>query len=57
MDATAARMTSVDRYGFEMSVATGKGPRPVRLGFSRPISTPEEAREELVALVKKARVG
>jgi putative heme iron utilization protein len=56
-DATAARMTSVDRYGFEMSVATGQGPRPVRIGFSRPISTPEEAREELVALAKRARAG
>jgi putative heme iron utilization protein len=50
-------MTGIDRYGFEMSVATGQGPRPVRLGFSRPISTPEEAREELVALAKKARGG
>jgi heme iron utilization protein len=55
VDATAARMTSVDRYGFEMSAATGRGPRPVRLAFSRPISTPDEAREELVALAKKAR--
>jgi heme iron utilization protein len=54
-DATAARMTSVDRYGFEMSVTTGKGPRPVRLAFSRAISTPAEAREELVALAKRAR--
>jgi heme iron utilization protein len=54
-DATAARMTSVDRYGFEMSVTTGKGPRPVRLAFSRPISTPAEAREELVAFAKRAR--
>ena len=54
-DASAARMTGVDRYGFEMSVTTGRGPRPVRLAFSRPISTPEEAREELVALAKRAR--
>jgi len=55
VDATAARMTGVDRYGFEMSVVTGKGPRPVRLAFSRPVSTPEEARGELVALARKAR--
>jgi putative heme iron utilization protein len=54
-DATAATMTSIDRYGFEMSVATGKGPRPVRLGFSRPVSGPEEARAELIALAEKAR--
>jgi putative heme iron utilization protein len=54
-DATAATMTSVDRYGFEMSVMTARGPRPVRLGFSRPVSSPGEAREELVALAEKAR--
>jgi len=54
-DATAATMTGVDRYGFEMSVATGKGPRPVRLAFSRPVSNPEEARRELVALARSAR--
>jgi putative heme iron utilization protein len=56
-DATAATMTSVDRYGFEMSVTTAKGPRPVRLGFSGPVSSPEEARDELVALAAKARKG
>lgn len=54
-DASAASMTGVDRYGFEMSVTTGRGPRPVRLAFSHPISTPEQAREELVALAKRAR--
>jgi putative heme iron utilization protein len=54
-DATAASMTSVDRYGFEMSVVTGKGPRPLRLAFSQPVSTPEEARAELVALARQAR--
>jgi putative heme iron utilization protein len=54
-DATAATMTGVDRYGFEMSVVTARGPRPVRLAFSQPISTPEDARAELVALAKTAR--
>jgi hypothetical protein len=54
-DATAATMTDVDRYGFEMSVVTGKGPRPVRLAFPGPVSTPDEARSELVALAKAAR--
>jgi putative heme iron utilization protein len=56
-DASAASMTGVDRYGFEMSVTTERGPRPVRLAFSRPIATPVEAREELVALAKRAREG
>lgn len=55
--ATAARMTSVDRYGFEMSVTTGKGPRPVRLAFSRTVWSAAEARDELIALAKKAREG
>lgn len=54
-DAASATMTGVDRYGFEMSVVTAKGPRPVRLAFSRPVSSPEEARSELVALARSAR--
>jgi len=54
-DAQSASMTGVDRYGFEMSVVTGEGPRPVRLAFSRPVATPQEAREELVALARTAR--
>lgn len=53
--ATAAVMTSIDRYGFEMSVTTERGPRPVRLAFSRQIATPQDARRELVALADAAR--
>ncbi len=54
-DTTAATMTSVDRYGFEMSAQTGAGPRPVRLAFDAEIATPDEARGQLVAMVKRAR--
>jgi len=54
-DTTAATMTSVDRYGFEMSAVTGKGPRPVRLAFSSPIATADDARREMVALARMAR--
>jgi len=54
-DTTAATMTGVDRYGFEMSAVTGRGPRPIRLAFSAPISTPDEARKEMVAMAKRAR--
>jgi len=54
-DTTAATMTGVDRYGFEMSARTGRGPRPIRLAFSTPIATPEDARREMVALVRRAR--
>jgi heme iron utilization protein len=52
---TSATMTGVDRYGFDMSVKTSEGPRPVRLAFPRPVSTPEEARAALIAMVKEAR--
>jgi len=48
-------MTSVDRYGFEMSVETSEGPRPVRLAFPEPISTSTEARKALVAMLEQAR--
>jgi putative heme iron utilization protein len=53
--ATRATMTGVDRYGFEMSAEIPEGARPIRLAFSRPIATPDEARVELVALAKRAR--
>lgn len=54
-DVTAATMTGVDRYGFEMSARTAKGPRPVRLAFATPVSTPDEVRAALVAMAKDAR--
>jgi heme iron utilization protein len=54
-DITAARMTGIDRYGFDMSVMTPTGPRPVRLAFGAPVSTPEAARTALIAMVKDAR--
>jgi len=52
---TSARMTGIDRYGFEMSANTAEGPRPIRLAFAKPVTTPEEARFALVAMVKDAR--
>ena len=54
-EVTSASMTGVDRYGFDMSAMTVKGPRPVRLAFGKPVSTPEEARVALISLVKDAR--
>lgn len=54
-DATEATMTGVDRYGFEMSVMTAKGQRPVRLAFSRPVETADEVRREMVEMVARAR--
>ena len=54
-DIAAASMTGVDRYGFEMSAMTSQGPRPVRLAFAAPVSTPEEVRAALISMVKDAR--
>jgi heme iron utilization protein len=54
-DITAASMTGVDRYGFDMSAMTTEGPRPVRLAFGAPVRTPEEARVALISMVKEAR--
>ena len=48
-------MTGVDRYGFDMSAKTPEGPRPVRVAFAKPVSTPDEVRAALVAMVKDAR--
>jgi len=52
---TSASMTAIDRYGFEMSAKTREGPRPVRLAFPKPVSTPEEARAALIAMLQDAR--
>mgnify|MGYP001169626081 CR=1 FL=1 len=50
-----AKMTSIDRYGFEMFATTEQGERKIRLGFDEQVSTPDGARIALVSLVKKAR--
>jgi putative heme iron utilization protein len=55
IDVTSATMTGVDRYGFDMSVKTPEGPRPVRVAFARPVRTPEEVRAMLVAMVTEAK--
>ncbi|MBE45702.1 MAG: hypothetical protein CMB02_03515 [Euryarchaeota archaeon] len=54
-DTSDAFMTGIDKYGFEMSAITDEGPRPIRLAFDRHATTSEEARKEIVKLVKKAR--
>jgi len=56
-EAEQVSMSAVDRYGFEMSVETENGPRPARLAFDAPIENATEARQALVALVKKARAA
>jgi putative heme iron utilization protein len=54
-DVTSAKMTGVDRYGFDMSAKTPEGPRPVRVAFTKPVSTAAEVRAALVAMVNDAR--
>jgi len=53
-EVTSARMTGVDRYGFDMSAMTPQGPRAVRLAFAKPVGTPEEVRAALISMVKDA---
>ena len=52
---SSASMTGIDRYGFEMSAQTREGPRPVRLAFAKPVTTPEEARSALIAMLQDAK--
>ena len=55
-DISAASMTGIDRYGFELSAVTSDGPRPVRLAFPAPVRTPEDARAALIAMLNDARI-
>jgi putative heme iron utilization protein len=54
-EVAAASMTAIDRYGFEMSAMTAKGPRPVRVAFGKPVKTPEEVRGALISMLNEAR--
>jgi heme iron utilization protein len=54
-EVSRATMTSIDRYGFEMTATTATGPRPLRLGFAEPIHTPTQARRALAELLHQAR--
>jgi hypothetical protein len=54
-DFSDVKMTGVDRYGFEMSVETPDGWRPIRLAFDEPVSAAGEVRKAMVALVARAR--
>lgn len=54
-DASAAVLTAIDRYGFEMSVTTSAGLRPVRLAWDAEALTVDDVRREFVALAARAR--
>lgn len=50
-----AVMTGVDRYGFEMSVMTDQGMRPVRVAFDEPVGDATAVRKAMVAMLGRAR--
>ena len=54
-DATAVKMTGVDRYGFTMMVQTKEGVRGGRIAFPQQADTPIAVREALVEMVKAAK--
>jgi putative heme iron utilization protein len=53
-DAENATMTAIDRHGFEMTVRTPGGVGPARLAFETPLSSADDARLKLVALLRAA---
>ncbi len=54
---TSARMTGIDRYGFDMLALDESEGREhhVRLPFADEVTTPTGARQALVAMVQEAR--
>jgi hypothetical protein len=54
-EATAATLTSVDRYGFDLATTTPAGPRATRVAFDAPLTTGDEVRQAMIALLKRAR--
>jgi putative heme iron utilization protein len=56
-DTTAASMTSVDRYGFDMVAERPSGRLAVRLGFPAPCDDGTAVRQAMVSLVADARAG
>lgn len=53
--ATAATMTAVDRYGFELAATTPEGPKAARIAFDAPVTTSNDVRKAMVDLVRRAR--
>ncbi len=55
LDASDAKMTNVDRYGFTMMLKTAEGIRGSRIVFPQAADTPNDVRKVLVEMVKSAR--
>ena len=56
-DATSATLTAVDRYGFELAATTPSGPRAGRVAFDHPVSTNDEVRRAMIALIGRVRAA
>ncbi len=57
LEGETARMTSVDRLGFQVVVTSEERVRGARIAFDREVRSPEEARAVLVEMVRKERVA
>ena len=57
IEASEAKMTGVDRLGFQLRLKTPERVRSTRIGFPREVRTAEECRAALVAMVKQARAA
>ena len=54
-EVASAKMTLIDRYGFEMSAETEFGRRPIRVAFDNALDSTDEVRPAVIALLKRAR--
>lgn len=54
-EATSAKLTAVDRYGFELAAITPSGPRAGRVAFDHPVSTSDEVRKAMIDLIQRVR--
>lgn len=56
-EATAATMVGIDRYGITLQVATPPGPRLARVRFPEPLTSADEARPAVIALLRTAEAA
>ncbi len=56
-EATEATMTSVDRLGFSLRLKTSDGMKGARINFPSEVTTPQDTRKALVAMVHQARAA
>jgi heme oxygenase (biliverdin-IX-beta and delta-forming) len=57
IEAQEARMTAVDRLGFNVRLKTPERMRGARINFLREVANPQQTREVLVQMMQQARQG